>query len=174
MRSESEKIVINEKNVFEIALNNADTLDSSQGVINEGGAERDPKGLNYLTPYLRKYKNKDLSELTREEAIEVRQNCLDALRSRLVERANIIQCRLNDENSKLGREQDLFQRRERDDNQPNEEYQKYCADAVFRIQILEQRLAAHEEAALKKFAELDVRLAADERLRVLWPTTAKT
>jgi hypothetical protein len=174
MRAESEKNVINEKNVFEIALNNADTLDTSQGVISEGGAERDPKGLNYLTPYLRKFKNKDLSELTREEAIEVRQNCLDALRSRLVERANIIQCRLNDENSKLGREQDLYQRRERDDDQPNEEYQKYCADAVFRIQILEQRLAAHEEAALKKFAELDVRLAADERLRVLWPTTAKT
>ena len=40
---------------------------------------------------------------------------------------------------------------------------------MFRIQILEQRLATHEEAALKKFADLDFKLAGDERLKVLRP-----
>ena len=183
IRAESEKNVLNEKNVFEIALENSDKLEVSQKVIGEGGAEKDSKSQNYLTPYLRKFKNKDFPELTREEAIEIRQNCLDALRSRLVERANIIQSRLNDENSKLGRQQDLFQRAERDDDhlptvckteRETEEYQKYCTEAMFRIQILEQRLATHEEAALKKFSELDARLAADDRLRILWPTTSMT
>ena len=48
-----------------------------------------------------------------------------------------------------------------------EEYERYCTEAMFRIQILEQRLAAHEEAALKKFSELDIRLASDTRLKVL-------
>jgi hypothetical protein len=47
----------------------------------------------------------DPKNITREEALEVRQTCLDALRARLVERANIIQSRLNDENAKLAREQ---------------------------------------------------------------------
>ena len=194
VRAESEKKVINEKNIFEIALEKADKLDiAQQGMISEGGVETGPKGLNYLTPYLRKFKNKEFSELTREEAIEIRQNCLDALRSRLVERSNIIQSRLNDENSKLGLQQAIFQRthternedllptdtvtkteseRERERERVVEEYQKYCTEAMFRIQILERRLSTHEGAALKKFAELDARLAADERLRVLWPTTS--
>ena len=48
-----------------------------------------------------------------------------------------------------------------------EEYEKYCTEAMFRIQILEQRLAAHEEAALKKFADLDLKLSNDPRLKVL-------
>ena len=113
VRAESEKKVINEKNIFEIALDKADKLEIPQGMISEGGVETDPKGLNYLTPYLRKFKNKEFSELTREEAVEIRQNCLDALRSRLVERSNIIQSRLNDENSKLGIQQAIFQRTER-------------------------------------------------------------
>lgn len=193
IRAESEKKVVNEKNIFEVALDKADKLEIPQGIISEGGVETGPKGLNYLTPYLRKFKNKnkEFSELTREEAVEIRQNCLDALRSRLVERSNIIQSRLNDENSKLGLKQAVFQRKERNEDDlillPTEtktagreterealleEYQKYCTEAMFRISILEQRLATHEGAAVKKFADLDARLAADERLRVLWRTTS--
>ena len=38
---------------------------------------------------------------------------------------------------------------------------------MFRIQILEQRLASHEESALRKFADLDTKLSNDQRLRVL-------
>ena len=38
---------------------------------------------------------------------------------------------------------------------------------MFRIQILEQRLARHEETALKKFQDLDAKLAADPRMRAL-------
>lgn len=109
----------------------------------------------------------DYEYFTRDEAIEVRQNCLDALRARLVERANIIQSRLNDENAKLGREQERFQRSQREGDLSTEEYEKYCTEAMFRIQILEQRLATHEEAALRKFAELDAKLAGDERLKIL-------
>ena len=58
----------------------------------DGDKDKDTKGLNYLTPYLRIVKDPKL--ITREEAMEVRQTCLDALRARLVERANIIQVRM--------------------------------------------------------------------------------
>ena len=63
--------------------------------------------------------------------------------------------------------QEQFQRSQRDGDISTEEYEKFCTDAMFRIHILEQRLVAHEEAALKKFAELDSKLSADPRLKVL-------
>lgn len=163
-RAESEKNVLNEKNVFETALDKADRLEADPVGSAVGREEKEAKGLNYLTPYLRSVK--DPLKITKDEALEVRQNCLDALRSRLVERANIIQSRLNDENAKLGREQERFQRSQREGDLSTDEYEKYCTEAMFRIQILEQRLATHEEAALRKFSELDAKLSADDRLKV--------
>ena len=110
---------------------------------------------------------KDPHNITKEEALDVRQTCLDSYKARLVERANIIQARLNEENAKLSRKQEQFQRSQREGDMSTEEYEKYCTEAMFRIQILEQRLASHEDAALKKFKELDMRLAAEPRLLVL-------
>ena len=164
IRNEGEKNVHIERTVFERALDRAE-----KGVTGTIGVEEsdqaDAKGVDYLTPFLRHISN--LSEITKEEALEVRQSCLDALKARLVERANIIQSRLNEENTKLARKQEQFQRSQREGDLSTEEYEKYCTEAMFRIQILEQRLVAHEESALKKFSDLDIRLASDPRLKVL-------
>jgi len=84
-----------------------------------------------------------------------------------LERANIIQTRLNEENQKLARKQEQFQRNQRDGEISTEEFERYCTEAMFRIQILEQRLVSHEETALKKFADMDSKLANDMRLAVL-------
>lgn len=184
---EFERNIVIERSVFENALNAANNIiplemlaSSGQGVsgdqrsvlgssslVSGKGAERskEVKASDYLTPYLKNAK--DPNRITKEEALEIRQHCLDAFKARLVERANIIQARLNDENAKLGRKQEQFQRSQREGDLSTEEYEKYCTDAMFRIQILEQRLVSHEEAALKKFAELDQRLGNDPRLRIL-------
>jgi hypothetical protein len=168
-----------EFSVFDVALDKAQADSTNNvsagmgtdrsGVAVGGGAAgpdgKDFRGTDYLLPYLRNVK--DPHKISKDEALEIRQNCLDALKARLVERANIIQSRLNEENSKLGKEQEKFQRSQREGDLSTEEYEKYCTQAMFRIQILEQRLVAHEEAALKKFAELDAKLASDPRLRVL-------
>jgi hypothetical protein len=45
-----------------------------------------------------------------------------------------------------------------------EEYEKYCSEAMFRIEILTQRLISHEDTAVKKYTELDEKLANDPRL----------
>ena len=140
---------------------NMDESQTIAEVANDGNLHT----ADYLAPFLRVVK--DVRNVTKEEALEVRQTCLDAAKARLVERANIIQARLNDENAKLGRKQEQFQRSQREGNLSTEEYEKYCTDAMFRIQILEQRLVTHEENALKKFLELDVRLSNDPRLKVL-------
>jgi hypothetical protein len=160
-----EAAVVNEPTIFEVALNKVEHKDTKAEEIEGTVRTTDAAGADYLSPFLRHLK--DPSKLTREEAMDVRQTCLDSLKARLVERANIIQSRLNDENSKLARKQEQFQRAQRDGEMSSDDYEKYCTEAMFRIHILEQRLVAHEETALKKFAELDAKLASDSRLRVL-------
>lgn len=167
-RREMERNIELERNVFERALDAADTMEddvTSSRRNNQSAVGDNSKGADYLTPYLRNVT--DSNRLTREVALDIRQTCLDALKARLVERANIIQTRLHEENAKLARKQEQFQRSQREGDLSTDEYEKYCTEAMFRIQILEQRLASHEEAALRKYADLDAKLSNDPRLRVL-------
>eukprot|EP00640_Fibrocapsa_japonica_P007581 CAMPEP_0113937326 /NCGR_PEP_ID=MMETSP1339-20121228/3971_1 /TAXON_ID=94617 /ORGANISM="Fibrocapsa japonica" /LENGTH=145 /DNA_ID=CAMNT_0000940045 /DNA_START=54 /DNA_END=491 /DNA_ORIENTATION=- /assembly_acc=CAM_ASM_000762 len=128
--------------------------------------QTDHRMVDYLTPFLQSVP--DPRHLTREEAQKARDSCLKALKDRLLERANIIQNRLAEENAKLAKEQATFQRNQRDtDQRAEEEFQKICSEAMFRIQILERRLVQHEEQALAKYAEMDSKLSVDPRLSVL-------
>jgi hypothetical protein len=132
--------------------------------------------VDYLTPFLPpsatgKHKSSSSSDknnnqlMSRAEAQVVRDACLKSLKERLLERANIIQNRLNDENAKLAKRQATFQRNaSHADPAAEEEFERFCADAMFTIGILEQRLVSHEETALKKYQALDERLSADPRL----------
>lgn len=125
--------------------------------------------VDYLTPFLTGLKDGPTSRLSREEAQRVRESCLRSLKERLLERANIIQNRLNDENVKLSKRQATFQRNASRDVDPaaEEDFERFCADAMFTIGILEQRLVAHEESALKKYQALDEKLSKDPRLSAL-------
>jgi len=120
---------------------------------------------DYLTPFLPQPIGVNDTPLSKEEAFQSRDGCLKALKERLVERANIVQSRLDEENAALSKRQAAFQRN-RDHMDPNDEaeYERYCQDAMFRIQILEQRLDRHTELSLQKYAEMDARLRADPRL----------
>ena len=70
---------------------------------------KDPNFVDYLTPFLQNFA-KDPRDPTREEAAKSRAACLAALKERLLERANIIQRRLDEENSALSKKQANFQR----------------------------------------------------------------
>ena len=185
-RREVEQNVKLERTVFDVALDEVHKIkrgstlvedkvttdDGETGSLGEGSAtislvaaDTDLTTADYLTPYLRNVK--DINNITKEEALDVRQTCLDACKARLVERTNIIQARLNDENAKLSRKQEQFQRSQREGDMSTEDYEKYCTEAMFRISILEQRLVTHEEASTKKFLDLDVKLSNDPRLKVL-------
>ena len=132
----------------------------------EEEGEADRLQVDYLTPFVQNAA--DPKSISREEAQRARDACLKSLKDRLLERANIIQTRLNEENAKLAKRQATFQRNQRDnDPSAEEEFEKFCSEAMFRIQILEQRLVNHEETALKKYQELDERLSVDPRLNVL-------
>lgn len=123
--------------------------------------------MDYLSPFLQSvhYNGTDLSK---EDAHTVREMCLRNLKERLLERANIIQARLDRENGLLAKRQAAFQRSQREHDQgTDEEFERFCSETMFRIQILEQRLASHEETALQKYADMDQRLYNDTRLRIL-------
>jgi len=74
--------------------------------------------------------------MTKEEAHNVRDLCLKNLKERLLERANIIQTRLDKENSSLAKKQAAFQRSQRDHDQgSDEEFERFCSETMFRIQV---------------------------------------
>ena len=79
-----------------------------------------------------------------------------------------MQNRLDEENQALSKRQAAFQRnRDHMDPADEAEYERYCQEAMFRIQILDQRLDRHTELSLQKYAEMDQRLREDPRLRNL-------
>ncbi|KAK3273495.1 hypothetical protein CYMTET_18285 [Cymbomonas tetramitiformis] len=107
-------------------------------------------------------------KLSRQEAMDVREKCLKALKDRLIERANIIQARHDEETAALAKRQANFQRdRDQMTRAEEEEYERAREESIFRIHILEQRLKRHEEQALQKYYDLDSKLRNDPRLGVL-------
>ena len=126
---------------------------------------------DYLTPYLPRIVGQ--RALSRTEALQTRDLCLKALKERLVERANIIQGRHDEETAALAKRQQNFQRdRDQVGRAEEEEYERACEESMFRIHILEQRLIRHEEQALQRYYELDMKLRADTRLSALNSTSA--
>eukprot|EP00762_Andalucia_godoyi_P006857 ANDGO_00934.mRNA.1 Coiled-coil domain-containing protein lobo len=116
---------------------------------------------DYLTPFLPRPEG----VFTREEAIATKEAALKALKERLIDRATIIQSRLDEEKANHARRKQAFVRNEGHmDKAEEEEFLAYCEDAMFRIHILEQRLARHEELAVAKYAELENKLRVDNRL----------
>ena len=94
---------------------------------------------DYLTPFLQpppgtRAPDRPLSRV--EAAMAVRDRCLKALKERLIKRANIIQTRHDEETAALAKRQANFQR-DRDQMSPQEEedYEKACEEALFRIKV---------------------------------------
>jgi hypothetical protein len=102
------------------------------------------------------------------EAKSVRERCLQALKDRLIERANTIQSRHDEETAALAKRQANFQRdRDQLSRAEEEEYERACEESMFRIHVLEQRLKRHEEQALQKYYDLDTKLRNEPRLAAL-------
>jgi hypothetical protein len=90
------------------------------------------------------------------------------LENRVLERANIIQNRLNEENESLAKCQASYQHGLlQTDGQSEQDFNQMCSRMTFRIKILERRLHEHEESSLGKLKMLQVKLKGDERLKAL-------
>ncbi|CAM9228570.1 unnamed protein product, partial [Choristocarpus tenellus] len=167
LRESQERSVSLSRPLFETARERRAEQEKISEQLAHDEEDVDHHQVDYLTPFLQHVPN--VRSISLENAQRARDACLKALKDRLLERANIINSRLNEETSALAKKQAAFQRNQRDnDANAEEEFEIFCSEAMFRIQqVLEQRLVQHEESALKKYAEMDARLGSDPRLRVL-------
>lgn len=129
------------------------------------GAETDE--IDYLLPFLLAARCQDVNNPSEKEARRADKECRAAYKERLLERVAIIQKRLEAENDDLLRRQQAFSRNRDHGEGAEEEFERYCAEATFRIGILEQRLERQEALVTKKYQELEARLLADPRLAIL-------
>eukprot|EP00904_Undaria_pinnatifida_P000051 jgi/Undpi1/10046/HiC_scaffold_28.g12500.m1 len=171
LRQRQEEEVSLERPVFETARERRAEQEKISEQMAHEEEDVDLHQVDYLTPFLQHVP--DIRSVSAADAQRARDACLKALKDRLLERANIINSRLNEETSALAKKQAAFQRNQRDnDANAEEEFEIFCSEAMFRIQVLEQRLVQHEESALKKYADVDAKLASDPRLRALNPSSS--
>ena len=152
-----------QKSVYDTARERANEEDKD---TRAGDAESDgERAVDVLAAYLQQFGQ--VSRLSYEQAKRARDECLKALRDRLLERAAIIQSRLDEENEKLQKKQQSYQRQGHGE-QEDEEMSRYYENAIFKIHILQARIQRHDETALKKYTELEQTLRKDSRLRALY------
>lgn len=101
---------------------------------------------DFLAPFLGGVR--DPRNMTREEAQSVRDACLDALKQRLLERANIIQRRLDEENARLTKRQTAYHRTREHDEGAEEEFERFCQDAMFKINVRDPPPSARSPLAI--------------------------
>eukprot|EP01063_Lacrimia_lanifica_P014099 TRINITY_DN20766_c0_g1_i1.p1 TRINITY_DN20766_c0_g1~~TRINITY_DN20766_c0_g1_i1.p1 ORF type:complete len:929 (+),score=414.41 TRINITY_DN20766_c0_g1_i1:108-2894(+) len=124
---------------------------------------------DYLAPYLAQYaKGGDTKNirLTGKDAIDVKNQVLKDLKERLIQRAHIMQNRLDREKEELARHQTNFHKAQEQmtETKEHDHFIQIVENAIWRIGILETRLERHQQEALQKYANLDMKLREDERL----------
>merc|ERR1719247_1168754 len=149
-----------EPSVYDLAHENAD----------EEKQEEQTSKVDILAPYLVDFVNKQTNtvQLDSLQAELVAKKCTQDFRKRLTDRAEIIQRRLEEEQDQLRKRRAQMQRRGDDVEKDEKEFELYQSQAMFRTQILEQRLARHEMQAIEKFKELERMLQEDSRLAAMW------
>jgi len=115
------------------------------------------------------YSYADKGPLVQKDAEKVKQDCLKNLKFRLVERKDIIEQRLYEQQHELETRHTTFQR-QKDQMDPAdiEAYEASDKEARFKINILQMRLEKHNEDAFGKLNDLYAKLKTDPRLSVLY------
>mmetsp|Transcript_23831 Transcript_23831/g.60196 ORF Transcript_23831/g.60196 Transcript_23831/m.60196 type:complete len:573 (-) Transcript_23831:1645-3363(-) len=127
--------------------------------------EEEETEYDYLAPFLPAQKRGAGVELSKAEAVKAQEDCLAAMKERLLERAHIIDSRLEEEKAALQKKNANYQRnRDHLDKAEEEEYENFVQEATFRIRILKQRREQHGQQAHEKYRSLIERLLNDKRI----------
>lgn len=103
--------------------------------------------------------------MTKELAVQIHTDCLDNLKQRLIDRANLMQARYEKETHELQQKQHWYQKNKLNlSTQDEEEYLTFCSDTMFSINTLKLRLNRHKDTAPQKYLALDRMLKQDPRL----------
>ncbi|CAE7206292.1 drc7 [Symbiodinium natans] len=158
-----------EPSVYDLARESARVEGTREGAEEEKQEEQTSK-VDILAPYLVDFINKEtgLVQLDSLQAELVAKKCTTDFRKRLTDRAEIIQRRLEEEQELLRKRRAQMQCRGDSVERDERDFEQYQNQAMFRTQILEQRLARHEMQAIEKFQDLERMLQEDPRLAAMW------
>eukprot|EP00039_Didymoeca_costata_P011121 m.153424 g.153424 ORF g.153424 m.153424 type:complete len:947 (-) comp15065_c0_seq6:746-3586(-) len=101
------------------------------------------------------------------EAQGIKKRCLEDLQKRLEQQARLIQEWYDKESLSLHKKRKWYEENKDNDTLKEsdvQEYTKFCEEALFRLKILEDRLARHKEEASRRYVKLDHTLRNDKRL----------
>lgn len=140
---------------------------------------REESRKDYLAPYIARLEmpvdfdgNYLNVRLTADQARQVRDEALQELKERLIQRGHIMQSRMDKEKEEFNKRQQIY-RKNCDASGINadkdtEEFALYCKEATWRMKVLDDRLSKHVEHASEKYTHLAQRLAEDPRLSALY------
>ena len=135
---------------FTLKDDNGSSRAEMSAVPDSGGVDNKlPKHMEYLAPFLLHVK--DLRNITREEALCINDACLTTCKERLLQRADIMQNRLNEENTRLSEIQAKYQQNSNKSEETKKEFEESSSKITFRIKILEKRLRDHEDTSIEKY-----------------------
>ncbi|KAI4893378.1 hypothetical protein NFI96_022502 [Prochilodus magdalenae] len=128
---------------------------------------KEEKELDVLSPFLARLG--DPESLTRQQALQLRADCLAELKQRLIDRANLIQARFEKETQELQQKQQWYQQNQLTmTKEDEEEYLAYCSDTMFRINILKLRLSRYTFQLHLQHSGLGSGFWGSFRTRAMW------
>lgn len=87
------------------------------------------------------------------------------MKERVLEKTGIIQSRLDEVSTEYQQRKLAYSRSSVTMSvDETEDYVKYCNSAMFKIHILEKRMAAHKESVPQRYLGLDTKLHSEKRL----------
>jgi len=138
--------------------------------VKEEAQEEEEEEFDPLKAFLpANYSAAEHGPLGQKDAERVKKDCLSNLKQRLVERKEIIENRLLEQQNELDRTKQTFARtKDQLDPAAIENHETAEKDMLFKINILQMRLEKHNEDAFGKLNDLYGRLKTDERLALLY------
>ncbi|NWW48911.1 DRC7 protein, partial [Pedionomus torquatus] len=125
-----------------------------------GSEEQD---LDYLAPFLIQISHRE--KMTKRQALRIRDGCLIDFKHRLINKANIIQARLEKAVKLLQEKDEWFQKNQnRLSAEEEADFLTRRSETTFHIQILATRLQREKQAAPQKYLALEEKLRNDPRL----------
>ncbi|KPI84563.1 hypothetical protein ABL78_6379 [Leptomonas seymouri] len=140
---------------------------------------REESRKDYLAPYIAKLEmppdfdgNYLTIRLSVEQAKQVRDEALQELKERLIQRGHIMQSRMDREKQEFNKRQQLYKKNVDasavEGDKDTEEFALYCKEATWRMKVVDERLSQHIDHASEKYNQLAQRLADDPRLAALY------
>ncbi|NXO55759.1 DRC7 protein, partial [Aramus guarauna] len=124
---------------------------------------QEEQDLDYLAPFLIQIGHRE--QMTKRQALRIRDDCLTDLKLRLINKANIIQARFEKAVEELQKKEQWFQENQnRLSAEEEEEFLARYSESTFHIHILALRLKREKQTAAQKYLALQERLRKDPRL----------